>query len=59
MLAFFGMSGLVRVNLPSSENAGITRIAISKMKNAVDMILERDIILLLSSDNKRTENPLY
>jgi hypothetical protein len=35
------MSGLLRVNLPSSENDGLTRQAISPMENTiVDMILE-------------------
>jgi hypothetical protein len=55
------MSGLVRVNFPCSENAGVTRHAISSMENArliADIVFEKDMIVLLSSHNKRTERYL-
>jgi hypothetical protein len=54
------MSGLLRVNLPSSENAGLTRHAISRVeKTIVDMIFEQDILPLLSGYAKQTERYLW
>jgi hypothetical protein len=51
MLAFLGMSGLVRVNLPCSDKTGLTRHGISRMQNTMvitNMIFEERMILLLS-----------